>query len=627
MHELESIPDGRPGLEHKLRKIRQLIEDAKRDPAFRDRAAQVVAHVPERDQRGEVEAVFDFVRGGIRYLRDPWSEGGLELFTTPQLLLEQMDDGRAIGDCDDHVILAAAILETIGYRTRFRIGGLPPDHYRHIWLEAQTREGWLPLELVKKDEPFGYDPSSRFPLTLTTDGGTMFGEVGLGAPARKSAAKFTPAQIHGQMQAMKAKREVVQASRAVRDRRAELAKATDRATRFNMPLPTSIAKDLATSGAMAFRDQRSASMRQRQAEAAARPARRGTRGGRVLLGDYEVPPSFQNTPQEERWFGFTPSDVWRDDELADDVLGGFGSKLRKLTKKTSKLGKSLGKQTKRLGKNVGKLGQQAGRTMKREFTTHVGMLRNVVGGVLSIFSPQKQEAVATSSGGAMTDGTMYQPQPFQQPWTAGLYPPDLYEQGEAGMPADPWTGWDATTESQEVDSLYTPVAAEEMGPDEPMPGEGWGSYVPPQPWETTTNPFDDPAPGGEGMDYDAMDVMDPTTVYGQNEMGLGDLSWLENLAQQVGSTVLSYQQARLQAKAAEKGYPALQFGAQIPPVPATPVPSVPAQPTIITVPTVQEPAPARPPAAAGFAKWGPWVMVGVGGLVLVGLMSGVRRRR
>lgn len=174
---LERIPDGRPGLLAKVRKIRELVESAKRDPNFRAAAARLVDHVAEKDHDGEIGAVTDFVRGAIRYLRDPYAHGGLELFTTPQALFRDALRGTAIGDCDDHVLLESALLEVLGYPTRYRVGGLPPDHYRHIWIEAKhPGRGWLAIELTKKDRPVGWDPSAKFPLTETFESGQLTGD-------------------------------------------------------------------------------------------------------------------------------------------------------------------------------------------------------------------------------------------------------------------------------------------------------------------------------------------------------------------------------------------------------------------------------------------------------------------
>ena len=198
------IEGGRPGLKAKVRQIRYLVERAKRDGAFRAKVAHLVAELPEKDHRGEIELLVDYTKGGIRYLRDPWSPGGIELFIDPRTTLAeigQWESGkrryRPSGDCDDHVLLASALLETAGYPTRYIVGGVPPDHYKHIWIEVHSPStGWLPVELTKKDAPVGWDPSERFPLVETYKGGhsTMsgLGQISLTIPIPLGLGNLPP---------------------------------------------------------------------------------------------------------------------------------------------------------------------------------------------------------------------------------------------------------------------------------------------------------------------------------------------------------------------------------------------------------------------------------------------------
>lgn len=589
--ELQTIPDGRPGLDAKVAKVRELVEQAKRSSRFRARAVQLVRHLPERDTDAEVAAVFDFVRDNIRFTRDPWAPGGLELFTAPAAMLEQIDAGMAAGDCDDHVILASALLETLGHRTRYRIGGLPPDHFRHIWLEVQTKRGWLPLELVNKREPMGWDPSDRFPLTLTLDG-TMTHNAGLGALVPLARRRVGPSLRTGG---------------------------------FDPGSPAYYRRQVAAKGKLPER----LGFRYR-----ARDVNRAGKLVRTTLGDYEVPPSWENTPQEARWYGVTPSDVWRNDELAGDELEGFGRSLRKLRKKVTGKLKKAAKTVKAAPKKIAK---QAKRNVANVKQFRSGLAAAVKGGVGRLFSgmAQQQADYTPDPGAAMM--------PITDPSSTGLYPPPLFSEDYGGgggigpefqepMPEpDPWGAWDAQTETEEVDSLYTPATAAEMGPDAELPGAGEGSFVPTPAWPETVDPYTEPAYGNQGMDYDAMDVSDPVALYGENESDLGD--WMEELAKNViapiAQTTLAYQQAKLQAKAAQRGYPALQFGATVPAVPQTPVPSVPAQSPAPTMPPiiVQAPEPTPVPAAAGLGRYGPWIMLGGGALVLFALMSSTRRRR
>lgn len=172
--QIETIPGGAAGLRRKIARIRELVEAAKRDPWFRDQVVRIVGSVPEKDYRAERERVIGWVMRHVRYVRDPHAEGGLELFTTPQRMLRDiLRTGRAHEDCDGHVILAAAMLETIGHPTRYRVGAVAPGDYRHIWLDVRDpRTGqWHAYELTDKG-PYARgigDPSGHFPIVETYD--------------------------------------------------------------------------------------------------------------------------------------------------------------------------------------------------------------------------------------------------------------------------------------------------------------------------------------------------------------------------------------------------------------------------------------------------------------------------
>jgi hypothetical protein len=165
----EPIPGGASGVRVKASRIRGLVEDAKRTESFRNFACRLVQDIPAREWRAEVERVADFVRRRVRYTRDPW---GVELFTHPARLLQDALDGKAAEDCDGFVILASALLESIGYQTRYRMGALDdPRRYVHIWLEVMIPgEGWVPLELTR-DVPLGHDPTARYDDAETHLGG------------------------------------------------------------------------------------------------------------------------------------------------------------------------------------------------------------------------------------------------------------------------------------------------------------------------------------------------------------------------------------------------------------------------------------------------------------------------
>lgn len=146
---LGSIPDGPAGVRVTLKLMRQLTRDARTDPSIRGLALQLVAGLRQKDYRGEVAAIHAFVRDRIRYVRDVHN---VETLQTPRKTLE-----LAAGDCDDKAMLTAALLEAIGYATRFSAVGFRPGHFAHVFPEVKLGAAWLPLETTE-NWPMGKRP-------------------------------------------------------------------------------------------------------------------------------------------------------------------------------------------------------------------------------------------------------------------------------------------------------------------------------------------------------------------------------------------------------------------------------------------------------------------------------------
>lgn len=167
MHSLETIPDGNPGLQVKLAKLRGLVNRDRANPKMIALARSLVAHVPERDWRGEINAVSGYTRK-IRYTMDPV---GVEAFTQPIALAASINNGKAYGDCDDHVGLTATLLECLGHPTRFRVGGngvRGDEAWSHIWLDVDERgKGWRPVDDTAKTMATGFDPSPAFAVAAS----------------------------------------------------------------------------------------------------------------------------------------------------------------------------------------------------------------------------------------------------------------------------------------------------------------------------------------------------------------------------------------------------------------------------------------------------------------------------
>lgn len=114
-------------------------------------ALHVVEHLPEKDWRGEIRAVFDFVRYKIRYVKDI---DGIETVLDPDktLMIGQ-------GDCDDKVVLGASLLKSIGYPVKLIAVGFNGRVFSHVFLAVwvEQEHAWIPMELIG-GLPFGVAP-------------------------------------------------------------------------------------------------------------------------------------------------------------------------------------------------------------------------------------------------------------------------------------------------------------------------------------------------------------------------------------------------------------------------------------------------------------------------------------
>jgi predicted nucleic acid-binding Zn-ribbon protein len=124
--------------------MRDMVDASKSDPSIRETALAIVAAIPDKDFRAEADAVFSFVRSNIRYTRD---DSTIEQIHSPGKLLEIRQ-----GDCDDQSILTAALLESIGFITRFCAVGFVKNEYSHVFTEALIENEWVALDTT---EPHG----------------------------------------------------------------------------------------------------------------------------------------------------------------------------------------------------------------------------------------------------------------------------------------------------------------------------------------------------------------------------------------------------------------------------------------------------------------------------------------
>jgi len=147
---LVDIPNGAAGVFTTAAAMRQLINAYKTDIEIRTTAGNLVFLTPEKNDLAEVEALFNFVRDNIRYLKDVHA---VETLTTPDRTLQ-----LGYGDCDDQVVLLGSLLESIGYPTKIVLTGYgDPGIFEHVYLQTLIQNQWVDMDPTEQI-PLGFAP-------------------------------------------------------------------------------------------------------------------------------------------------------------------------------------------------------------------------------------------------------------------------------------------------------------------------------------------------------------------------------------------------------------------------------------------------------------------------------------
>lgn len=135
---LLGVPSGIAGVKNTLSLMRQLIRQYKKDIVIRQFALAIVDGQKQKNFHAEVKKLFEFVRDRIRYVKDV---NEIETLQTPTKTLEIKQ-----GDCDDKVMLLAALLESIGHPTRLVAVGFNYRIFSHVFLQTKIGHNWISLD-------------------------------------------------------------------------------------------------------------------------------------------------------------------------------------------------------------------------------------------------------------------------------------------------------------------------------------------------------------------------------------------------------------------------------------------------------------------------------------------------
>jgi hypothetical protein len=146
------VPDGAAGTREVLKHMREQVRRDKRSPALRHIAHSIVQAIPAKDFKGEIRAVFDFVRGAIRYGLDSHN---MEVVQSAPVTL-----ALGYGDCDDMCVLLATLLESIGHACAFcAVGFKDIGDYSHVLILVSAAAETAPVALdATEPYPAGWMP-------------------------------------------------------------------------------------------------------------------------------------------------------------------------------------------------------------------------------------------------------------------------------------------------------------------------------------------------------------------------------------------------------------------------------------------------------------------------------------
>ncbi len=152
---------GRVGVPRRTaQRMRDIIRKSSANLYVRKWAEKIVQDVVDRDEDGEVEAIYDFLQRKTRYARDP---RGTEFIQTPPFVLKHIELGMVPSlDCDDYTVTGLSLLRSLGYPTIIRVTGYRDDgRFTHVYGMVKVDGRWVCFDPVRKDQFLGWEAPGK----------------------------------------------------------------------------------------------------------------------------------------------------------------------------------------------------------------------------------------------------------------------------------------------------------------------------------------------------------------------------------------------------------------------------------------------------------------------------------
>ena len=173
------LVDGISGTYQTLREMARIVREDSTDLRVRAIAESIVSGCAGHEFECEVQAIFSYCRDAITYRRDPIEQERIQDTLRTVHLFNS-------GDCDDKIVCLAGLLGSLGHKSRFVIIGPRAEKFTHVYLEVQTKGGWLPLDPTPEQAPMGWEARALHRDVYEIWGnetGSLVGLLALGALA------------------------------------------------------------------------------------------------------------------------------------------------------------------------------------------------------------------------------------------------------------------------------------------------------------------------------------------------------------------------------------------------------------------------------------------------------------
>jgi transglutaminase-like putative cysteine protease len=150
----EVVPDGEAGVHRTVQIMQGLAAGKWGAKSWKVRLAALDAARGTERGKDEIQSVLDWVKEHIEFR----GETG-EVVQSPEATLE-----AHAGDCDCQSTLAAAMLQCLGYQTKFRTVALndSPGELSHVYIEVRDKRTgeWIPLDSTVARSWPGWEPDN-----------------------------------------------------------------------------------------------------------------------------------------------------------------------------------------------------------------------------------------------------------------------------------------------------------------------------------------------------------------------------------------------------------------------------------------------------------------------------------